>query len=311
MYSIRAITHGDYILFKHLYRACFRLELSEQAFRDKYFLNGTLNTIGMFALDSKGKPAAYYGVFLCSIVFENKDYLAAQSGDTMTHPLHQKRGLFTQLAKAVFSECLNRSVSLIFGFPNSMSYSGFANKLSWTFTGNLRKWVIRTGGVPFCELTSYNSLARWMYLKVAFYFLKPYSFPANGLSNEFFEPSNARGFVRIDSTKKLSALSRRGIRRIKCGEWDILIKLENHLVVGDVVFRDVKDAKDLLKALNRLSKRLGCSKFVFVLSPNHWLTPLLEAEVPSSNGLPIGFLDLNSGIDLTQIVFRYADFDTF
>src|SRR5258708_39658673 len=49
--------------------------------------------VAVIAYDKDHQPAAYYGVMPCFIQFEDKIILAAQSGDTMTHPDHRGKGL--------------------------------------------------------------------------------------------------------------------------------------------------------------------------------------------------------------------------
>src|SRR5450432_3736426 len=42
--------------------------------------------LGYFAYNRQNVAIAYYGVLPCFIEYENKLFLSAQSGDTMTHP---------------------------------------------------------------------------------------------------------------------------------------------------------------------------------------------------------------------------------
>jgi hypothetical protein len=87
--------------------------------------------------------------------------------------------------------------------------------------------------------------------------------------------------------------------------------LENHLIVGAVAYRAGADAANLLSSIKQLAKRVGASKAVLMFSPNHWLTPLLNAQLPSSEGLPIGYLNLTSPVDFSEVAISYSDFDTF
>ena len=139
MYTIRELISDDFLNLKHLYAACFGKTLTERMFREKFFCGDQECTIGMLAMDIDGQAAAFYGVFISELIYDDQTYIVAQSGSTMTHPKHQKRGLFTQLAKATFDLCKKKSIALIFGFPNAQSYHGFAHKLNWKFTENMRR----------------------------------------------------------------------------------------------------------------------------------------------------------------------------
>ena len=75
-----------------LYQLCFGFKPSEDELVSKHLnCNGEHKFIGFIAYTKENTPAAYYGVFPQIVKYENKDYLLAQSGDTMTHPEHQKK----------------------------------------------------------------------------------------------------------------------------------------------------------------------------------------------------------------------------
>lgn len=83
-----------------LYQDCFHLKI------DKDFLIKKYNTrsfgaqfIGFLAFEETTNACAgYYGVFPMTAQVKGGTMLIAQSGDTMTHPNHQGKGLFTELA---------------------------------------------------------------------------------------------------------------------------------------------------------------------------------------------------------------------
>jgi hypothetical protein len=311
MYTVRSLTPDDFKPLSGLYAASFGANFTENTFREKYFHDGTFQAVGMLALDPNGQPAAYYGVFKCTLVFDGTTYLAAQSGDTMTHPNHQKRGLFTLLARAVYEECKKQSIALVFGFPNAQSYPGFVHKLNWNFAGNMRRWVLQTGGLPLCELASKFPSAQRTYQRYAHQKLTPFSSPSAPQDPTPFEPFGARGFLRRSPQQWVSLAAQTGVHVVQINGWELLIKLENHLVVGAVGYRSSADTASLLSAIKQLAKTVGASKAVLMFSPNHWLTPLLNAELPCSEGLPIGYLNLTSSVDFSEVAISYSDFDTF
>ena len=55
--------------------------------------------VGYVARDNGNQPAAYYGVFLCSLRIAGALVYSSQSGDTMTHYLHRGQGFFSEGAK--------------------------------------------------------------------------------------------------------------------------------------------------------------------------------------------------------------------
>src|SRR4051812_44590389 len=103
-YSIQAFTPDKFLLIKELYRSAYGIELDPADFKSKYSTEKLgSGVIGFLAIHNEtNSPAAYYGVFPVMLLINGRQVLAAQSGDTMTHKNHQKKGLFVQLAKITF-----------------------------------------------------------------------------------------------------------------------------------------------------------------------------------------------------------------
>lgn len=73
-----------------------------------------------------------------------REVLAARPVDTATHPRAQRRGLFSQMTRALLDELASDGVGLVFNTPNDQSRPGYA-KLGWRPVGRLTVWV-RPGG---------------------------------------------------------------------------------------------------------------------------------------------------------------------
>ena len=52
------------------------------------------------------------------------DFLASQSGDTMTHPNHRRKGLFRSLFSETKQLATKNDIKFIYGLPNSQSHHG-------------------------------------------------------------------------------------------------------------------------------------------------------------------------------------------
>ena len=142
-YSTRRIGDDDYTVIQDLIEQSFGVYLPISSINVKYNTSifGEAN-VGLFAIDSEDKPAAYYGVFPITLQYNSEDFVIAQSGDTMTAPAHRKKGLFTRLAQETFGLANELGIKLIYGFPNKNSYPGFKKKLNWVFTGQFQKMTI-------------------------------------------------------------------------------------------------------------------------------------------------------------------------
>ncbi|MDP6175322.1 MAG: GNAT family N-acetyltransferase [Rhodospirillales bacterium] len=96
------------------------------------------------------KLAGAYTVWPASMRLAGDIVPGAQSMDTMTHPDYQGQGVFTKLAQACYEIAAGRSMKILYGFPNPLSYPGFVKHLGWTHTGDVTHWVrlIRPSGHP-------------------------------------------------------------------------------------------------------------------------------------------------------------------
>src|SRR5687767_8060143 len=132
-YRIEVFTKHKFLLMKELFQSAYGINIDEKFFLKKYNTDPLGHpVIGFIAMHiPTNSPAAYYGVFPVKVLINGKDVLAAQSGDTMTHKSHQKKGLFVLLAKMTFEECSKKGIEIVFGLPNENSYHGFTKKLNW------------------------------------------------------------------------------------------------------------------------------------------------------------------------------------
>lgn len=84
-----------------------------------------------FAVTKDNEDAGVYSVFFNKLRVNDKIYKLAQSIDTLTDEKHRGKALFTRLAKAVYKECENEGVKIVYGFPNSSSGPIFFKRLGW------------------------------------------------------------------------------------------------------------------------------------------------------------------------------------
>lgn len=311
MYIIQELTENDYDKIKFLYRYCFNITLTKKEFYRKYYNDHKFRTIGYFAIDLNGKTGGFYGVFKDNLTYQNKSYMVAQSGDTMTHPAHQKRGLFLMLAKATYNKCIEDGIALIFGFPNKQSYHGFSTKLDWTFNGNMRRWTFKVNSFPWCELTSINRQLKSAYRKFAEHKIRQYKVKPTRIIADQFNTSYEVGMIEKSLEFFNFKLDNPSVQLLQFRDFILLVKFDNHLIIGDIGYKNELYATELMNCITQLGELIGCRKVVISLSLNHWANSIFENYQTSEDGLPIGFLNFNTDIDPSKIAFSYSDFDTF
>jgi GNAT superfamily N-acetyltransferase len=306
-YHIQAFSFELFPLMKELFHSAFGISVDSDAFHKKYDTAGLgLPVIGFLAIHTATEtPAAYYGVFPVKIIMDGKEILAAQSGDTMTHPEHQKKGLFVALAKIAYAEARSKGVRLIFGQPNKNSYRGLM-KLGWMHADDIVSYDLKLSlkTFPLAKVSIRTKLFD-SYLKYAGWVLGENSisdlmdFTNSCLSNQgkivrnkaYLEYKNAKDkkFIRIDDVV-------------------LWIKFTDVLWIGDA--SDYKKISEgTIGKLKALAMRLGYNTIRFHINKNlkpSFLNYFTRREEEASC-----FYYLDESCRNKTLTLTGADFDTW
>ena len=303
-YTIERLSVDNIIHLQALYRSCYSKKMSIEVLKGKY------NTkifgpewIGYLALTSDNKPAAFYGVLPCRFRIRDETFLAAQSADTMTHPSHRKKGLFTQLAKMTYELARHEGIQFIFGFPNQNSYGGFV-RLEWRFLVRpMQLFVLNGSKIPwanlFLKIPGLGNFYEKM-MKIRF-----------GSLVENGDFSGKHGVIRDQIFFKYkSQYSKTFVK--KSSDIFAWMKNDGSLKIGFITFQDTTSPESLKHFLRLSAKRLGCHSIILMTSWNSQLYKLLTKITSPMDGLPIGFYNLmNRDINFDDVIFEYCDIDIF
>ena len=305
-YHFERIGPGTYHHLVTLVRRCFGKRISLEQVRAKYDTSrfGAAD-IGYLAMTGDGVPAAYYGVFPIRVKFDQGVHLAAQSGDTMTDPAHQKRGLFIRLANITYALAKQNGVQFIFGFPNANSLPGFERKLGWSFAGELQEFKFLTGAFPLCEAAE-----RWPALRpLHSAWVSFRKGDVRAITNEehggALDASVIHDRIFFDYKQGLGAfwVERGGIR--------FLVHPNVHLYIGEILMDDPTLEADLARHIKALGRRFLCRQAICTVSTGHPMFNVLSGLTVARPGLKIGYLDLGSGLPLDKMSYSRSDLDTF
>lgn len=86
---------------------------------------------------STGNLAGQYLVIPLEYQVMGKTVSGSLSLNTLTHPDHQGKGLFTKMANATYVDCAENDNYFTIGFPNPLSYPGFVRKLDFSHLGDI------------------------------------------------------------------------------------------------------------------------------------------------------------------------------
>ncbi len=312
MYTTKRISDSSYTDIQALYKLSFDIHEPISFIEKKYATEefGQKN-VGVLAIDTENNPAAYYGVFPIVMQYNSKDFLVAQSGDTMTSPNHRKKGLFTRLAKEAYDLAEDLGIKMVYGFPNENSFPGFKHKLNWVFAGEMQKFTIEVSSIPFCELSSkYKSLAP-LYRSFVAKKIKRYEVSINDIDLSIFNNSNCLGLIKKDQNFFNYKMSNATTYLVQQDGFTLLIKTGPHLMIGDVGIIEESQCEALISSIKKISRGLGCKKAILTMSKNHWLYGFISKHIESKDSLPIGFFEIDKSINYKEIQFTGADYDTF
>jgi hypothetical protein len=295
----------------YLYRDCFNLKINLGFLEKKYdTISFGVKYIGFLAFEIKtNEPAGYYGVFPISGQINGNKILMAQSGDTMTHPKHQGKGLFTHLAKITYALAEKEGIDFIFGFPNKNSYPGFKKKLEWDFYNDINTYVIKTGTPPFDKLFKKltflkNSYNRYVARKLRALIIKDY-FP-----NSIEKQNPELGYITHDQAF-FNYKSYYEMHRIKINNVLCVIKIDGRLWVGDIEFCPKDQFFKTIEKLIELAKKLGCSALHFSVTNGTFYDKTLHEKYVVKSKNPVGFIGLGRGVDPSKFAYQAIDFDTY
>ena len=295
----------------YLYRHAFNHKT------DLSFLNRKYNTqmfgkqfIGYLAFEKQTKmPAAYYGVFPIKCKLNNTFILAAQSGDTMTHPKHQGKGLFIQLAKLTFDLAAKEDIEFVFGFPNKNSYPGFIRKLNWQHYADINNYVIKTGAIPLDKIVKKFAFLSRIYEAFVSQSLKKIATEST-LENSLSLQLPEAGYVVHDSNfytyKSYHKIHLVNIKGVKC-----VVKVDGRLWVGDMDACDEITFGKTLIHLKALAEKLSCASIQFSVFQNSPLDLYLQKHLEPKSKNPVCSLNLSNKINSTSFAYQALDFDTY
>jgi hypothetical protein len=219
-----------------------------------------ISYVGYLAYSENNEPAAFYGVFPCLMEQNGETFLVAQSGDTITHIDHQKKGLFIELAKRTYELCIELSIKLVFGFPNENSYPGFIRKLNWLDFGAFQTFQVRLKNIPVKRiLEKLNLPFESLYLKpILSIFTKRIS------SSDFkFNVYNRTMHIKHDSGF-LKYKNSNSVFFITYKSWKILFSINgSSLIVGYLEKESTHIKSDAFSTLKKLGIMLGVDEVRF------------------------------------------------
>ncbi len=268
-----------------------------------------LGYVGYLAFSSENEPAAFYGVFPCYAEYQNKRFLVAQSGDTMTHSKHTGKGLFTALAKETYNYCKSNGVHLVFGFPNKNSYPGFTRKLDWIHFDDIVAYEIRVKCLPWVRIKSSFKLPQnihdWWCSKVFALAKEGQYFENSCKHDETPTIEHNASFFNYKSYEKNYLINVAGV--------NVWLKTdEMFLYIGDIERCSAEKLMEVIGRLKTIAMWMGLPHLRFHGSGESWLIKNISKHANKmSVEYPAGGVNFSQQLPLEKMKFTMADNDTF
>jgi hypothetical protein len=265
--------------------------------------------VGFIAYDENKNPAAFYGVYPCQIEYKGNFYLAAQSGDTMTHSNHKGKGLFIKLAIETFNYCKENGIHLVFGFPNENSFPGFIKRLGWSHFDDLTPYLIRVKCISWIRLKKTFRLPQSMHNSWCIFILKRIKkgapFKSSCLENETPVVDHSISFFEYKTYNENYLIQLNGI--------NVWLKFDaTFLIIGDLEKCNDQRFLETVKKLKKLAFILGLPHLRFHASSNTWAQSMFEKYgYPMEVKYPVVGINFTNEVPLDQLKFTGADNDTF
>jgi hypothetical protein len=291
-------------LFSNAFHISPTIKQIEKKFDTKVF---GVEVIGYLAIFKKsGKAAAYYGVFPLQLTDKATVVQAAQSGDTMTHSSHRKKGLFIHLAELTFVACKEKNIQLVFGFPNKFSYPGLTKRLSWRHVDNIVRWDLKLNikTFPLPKLLLKHNNLFTTYLAYASAITKKMRIEVTDFTNEY---ETVMPKVLRDENYLLYKKAKDKVF-IRLDDVILWIKFSDVLLIGDVDNYNAITGKTISK-LKKIAFMVGYNSISF-----YWNEKLQPPDFlrffKKISKFPSCILQLDDSTS-SDILLTAADFDTW
>lgn len=309
-YTFERITIAHYPLLQGLFADAFHQNISIKEISKRFDTVALgAGVVGFIAIHAASqKPAAYYGVFPLQLMVNGKVILAAQSGDTMTHNEHRKKGLFVQLATLTYDTCKREGIYLLYGSPNQFSYTGLVQNLKWEHRENIIRYDLKLSWktVPLPKIVSAHKKMQFLYFNYARVVLKKQIV----VSPETFHHPDKHNTARVYRNKAYIDYKTDAAKFfIRIDDTIFWIKLTDVLWIGDLSdYRKVTAAT--MKKLKRLAFLLGYNTIVINLNERFALPPAFNEFKPHDKDAACYKL-LEPIQEFESMVWTGADFDTW
>lgn len=309
-YIFERVTPQHYVLLKDLYLNAFNLKISIPEIQRRFdTIQLGCSHIGFIAICPETRiAAAYYGVFPMQAIHREEIIQIAQSGDTMTHSSHRKKGLFVKLAEKTYAACENENIKIIIGQPNKNSYHGLVNSLGWKPLDEILRWdlTLKFKTFPIAKISSVSGYIKKLHLKYAAFLLKKYIIATplsfnNSTETNFLKINRNSFYLKYKNSLNKFFLSVEGIT--------FWVSLTDVFWIGDISSYN-EMTHEILNKIKKIAFSLGYNTISFNINKSISL-PSVFGYFKIYNSEHSCFFYIDKKYEGKNFLLTAADFDTW
>lgn len=273
-----------------------------------------IQKIGYIAYDENNNPSAFYGVIPAIAKLNGEEILIAQSADTLTHPMHQRKGLFTKLASKTYELAEEEGIKILYGVPNMLSFPGFMKKLDWIHLENLKKFKIKILSIPISKISKKISFLNNCHRVYSDLIIKLFFKTTEFDSNNNYEAASTQNSAYLEINKEYFNYKKYKPKYLlKINEVLIWISVDGALKIGDILTKDnsIVNEKKIIRRLKLLAFLIGTNEIVFLCNKEYDKLDFFKSHFTESEGLPLIIKPLKNEVNIERFHIRMADIDTF
>jgi len=307
-FRIERLNNHHFVGFHKLFCEVFNSEINLLDFQKKYdtkYLGKEYHYIGFIALDNNEEVVSYSGGIPFKFNFNEKYYIGLHSCDHLTRKDARKKGLFSQLNKAVDELCVKLKIPFLYGIPNQNNMPILVKHNEWEINAQLQVFEIPIITLPLSALMSrINRLDKYYkkYLKNRMATYKS--------SDPILQDVSGR-VVKDHLFYKYKSFTSNYSLKFNSGL--VWLKITSVIYIGEISLNPGFALTNLIYELKKFAFKCGLHKIIYIGSRNNELTQEFMKIYQPVNGNYVGgkifIQNLNFG--LVDIKYSLGDYDTF
>lgn len=305
-YRVERFSEDNMHNLSTLFKVVRNVIVPPEYFVRKYNTEWTgLKYTGCFAFAPNGEVVAAYGMLPSFTIVNGKRVLIAQGLEGLTHPDHQRKGLYMMVSIAAHKLVIANGVNMIYCFPNDKSLPGLV-KQDFIKKENISHYTVKTACFPLYKLLTKFNFTKPLYYLYANFILSFFKAKNINTINVLVD----QGYLGVQHD--IDYINYKNFNKswvVKIGNVTVWLTFDNGMKIGDLTYDG--DEKKLIKSLKRLASILGCHSYTVGFSPDTKIGNMFSKYGTYSEGIHICYLNVTDIVDGADLKLTSADSDAF